>query len=56
MGFVDLVKAYDTANHALLLRILERFGAPPKFVATIQTIYSNNIYVLKIEKETVDIL
>ncbi len=23
VGFVDLVKAYDTANHALLLRILE---------------------------------
>ena len=29
VGFVDLVKAYDTANHTLLLRILERYGAPP---------------------------
>jgi hypothetical protein len=55
VGFVDLVKAYDTANHALLLRILERYGAPPKFVAVIQMIYTNNICVLKIEKETVEI-
>jgi hypothetical protein len=50
VGFVDLVKAYDTANHALLLRIIECYGAPPKFVAAIQTIYTDNICVLKIEK------
>ena len=53
---MDFVKAYDTANHTLLLRILERYGAPPKFVAAIQTIYTDNICVLKIEKETVEIL
>ena len=29
VGFVDLVKAYDTANQDLLLCILERYGAPP---------------------------
>jgi hypothetical protein len=55
VGFVDLVKAYDTANHDLLLRILERYGAPPKFVTAVQTIYTNNVCVLKIEKETVEI-
>ena len=55
VGFVDLVKAYNTANHTLLLCILERYGAPPKFVAAIQTIYTNNICVLKIEKEIVEI-
>ena len=54
VGFVDLVKAYDTANHALLLHILERYGAPPKFVAAIQTIYTDNICVLKIEKDSRD--
>ncbi len=35
VGFVDLVKAYDTANHELLLILLERYGAPPKFVAAV---------------------
>jgi len=55
VGFVDLVKAYDTANHALLLRILERYGAPSKLVAAIQMIYTDNVCVLKIEKETVEI-
>ncbi len=55
VGFVDLVKAYDMANHTLLLRILECYGAPPKFVAAIQTIYTDNICVLKIEKEIVKI-
>ncbi len=29
VAFVDLVKAYNTANHSLLLDILERFGALP---------------------------
>jgi hypothetical protein len=55
IGFVDLVKAYDTANHDLLLRILERYGAPPKFVTAIKTIYTDNVCVLKIEKEIVEI-
>ena len=55
MGFVDLVKACDTANHALLLRILERYGAPLKFVAAIKTIYTDNICVLKIKKEKAEI-
>ncbi len=43
------------ANHTLLLRILECYGAPPKFVTAIQTIYTDNICVLKIEKEIVEI-
>jgi hypothetical protein len=55
VGFVDLVKAYDTANHDLLLRILKRYGTPQKFVTAIQTIYTDNVCMLKIEKETVKI-
>ena len=30
VAFVDLVKAYDTTNHDLLLRILKKYGAPPR--------------------------
>jgi hypothetical protein len=55
VGFVDLVKAYDTANHDLLLRILECYVAPSKFVAAIQTTYTDNVCALKIEKEVVEI-
>ena len=28
--FVDLVKSFDTVNHYMILKILERYGAPPK--------------------------
>ena len=55
MGSVDLVKEYNTANRTLLLCILKRYGAPPKFAVAIQMISTNNICVLKIEKETVEI-
>ena len=55
VGFVDLVKAYNTANHELLLRILKQYGAPPKFVSAIRTTYTDNICILKIEKEKVEI-
>ena len=53
IGFVDLVKAYDTANHALLFDILKHYGAPPTFVKAIERIYQDLVVVLKIEKKTV---
>lgn len=37
VAFVDLVKAYDTVNHDLHLHILKKYGAPPKFVASMRT-------------------
>ena len=46
-----MVKAYDTANHALLIDILRKFGAPPKLTTAIETISRNNACVLKIENE-----
>ena len=55
MAFVDLVKAYDTANNDLLLKVLEKYGAPPKFVAAIKTMYTNLTVVLKINKEICEI-
>ena len=39
IAFVDLVKAYNMANHNLLLDILERYGAPPRFVTAIARTY-----------------
>ena len=51
VGFVDLVKVYDTANHALLIDILRKYGAPPKFTTAVETIYRNNTCVLKIENK-----
>jgi len=51
IGFADLVKSYNNAHHALLLCNLESYRAPPKFDATIDPIYTDNIFVLKIEKE-----
>ena len=43
------------ANHDLLFRLLEKYGAPPTFVATIRKIYTSSVVVLKIEKEVREI-
>ncbi len=55
VGFGDLVKAYDKANHVLLIDILHKYGVPPKFATNIKTIYRNNTCVLKIEDEKTEI-
>ena len=38
-AFVDLVKAFDTVIHDMMLKILERYGAPPKLRSAISRIY-----------------
>jgi hypothetical protein len=40
VAFVDLLKAYDTANHDLLLKILEKYVAPPQVCCC----HQNNVY------------
>ncbi len=55
VAFVDLVKAYNMANHNLLLKVLEKYGAPPNFVAAIKTMYTDLKVVLKIDKEIQEI-
>ncbi len=54
--FVDLVKAYNTANHDLLLCILGKYGAPQKIVASIRTMYADLVVVLKFEKKNQEIM
>ena len=56
LGFVDLMKAYNTANHALLFDILKRYGAPPRFVNAVKCIYQDLVMVLKIENNMAPVL
>ena len=30
VAFVELVKAFDTVSHSMMLKMLEKYGAPPK--------------------------
>ena len=55
VGFVDLIKAYDMANHDLHFRLLEKYAPPPTCVAAIRKIYTSNLVVLKIKKEVSEI-
>ena len=55
VAFVDLVKAYDTTNHALMLDILEKYGAPPRFVSAIERTYKDLVVILTIDKEKAEL-
>mmetsp|Transcript_22885 Transcript_22885/g.52542 ORF Transcript_22885/g.52542 Transcript_22885/m.52542 type:complete len:261 (+) Transcript_22885:134-916(+) len=56
VAFVDLVKAFDTADHQLLIKILERYGAPPNLCNVIKRMYTDLTVVLKIGKSVKEIL
>ncbi|EJK67523.1 hypothetical protein THAOC_11426, partial [Thalassiosira oceanica] len=55
VAFVDLVKAFDTADHQLLIKILEKYGgAPFNLCKIIERMYTNLTVVLKIGKKSLE--
>ena len=55
VAFIDLVKLYNTTNHELLIKVLEKYGAPPKLCNIIERLYTDLRVVLKMGKEKIDI-
>ena len=49
--FVDLVKAFDTVNHAMLFEILEKMGAPTALVEILRRLHANFTLEFKIDKD-----
>ena len=47
---MDIVKAFDTVDHTLMLQILNKYGDPPKLRSSIARMYQDLNVVLKIEK------
>eukprot|EP00978_Attheya_sp_CCMP212_P045436 scaffold346768_cov31-Attheya_sp.AAC.1 len=46
--FVDLVKAFDTASHALMYRILRKYRVPPQLCNVIERLYEGASVNLKV--------
>ena len=55
VAFVDLVKAYDTANHDLIILLLAKYGAPPQLCEVIKRLYSDLTVTINIEGKKVSI-
>ena len=48
VAFVNLVKAFDTSNHQLMVMILARYGCPPNLCDTITRMYKYSVVKLVI--------
>ena len=48
VAFADLVKAFDTLNHQLMLVILAKYGCPPNLCDTITRMYKDSMVKLVI--------
>ena len=40
--FADLIKAFETSNHKLMVEILKKYGCPPKLCSAIRRMYTDN--------------
>ena len=40
--FADIVKAFDTSNHALMDKLLEKYGCPPALLSAIARMYKDS--------------
>ena len=43
VSFADLVKSFDTSNQNILIAILVRYGAPPRFCSAIIRMYEHSL-------------
>ena len=43
VAFSDLVKAFDTSNHQLMVMILAKYGCPPSLCDTIARMYKDSV-------------
>ena len=50
VAFADLVKAFDTSNHKLMVMILAGYGCPPNLCDTITRMYKDSVVKLVIGK------
>lgn len=51
--FIDLVKAYNSIKHDIILVSLEKMGVPKKFITWVEKLYKDCNVRLKIGKEEV---
>ena len=56
VAFIDLVKAFDIADHELLIRVLKKYGAPPKLCDCIKRLYERLMIAFKLGKIKIEIL
>ena len=48
--FADLVKVFDTSNHVLVIKVLQRYGCPPNPRSALERMYKKITVRLKIGK------
>ena len=49
--FIDLVKAYDTIHHKVLLKLLNKFGIPKHIIQVIERLYNEFKIGIKVGKK-----